>query len=276
MLVPVMQWNWRKSSIDEEVASREWEVRAPYAKQFLKNSGAQIWLCQEATVEQCNDAMEWFPNMNYAGGVRYGNSPIFWDATKWRAEEGTLLEKWYPSDQVRRYMNIIRLTHIATGWGAWFHALHLAAGGPMERNEAALRQAQIKAMLADSKSWIDTHPYLQDGKPNIIVGGDINEYLSVRTVNSVRKIAYDRNGWKPLLMRLNPDQVNGDTYRTFNGWHKTSDLPRDSKHIDELWTSGTDLDSAVLKRACTDVYGRHASDHNAWVAKAVVTAPTLP
>src|SRR5207344_1898948 len=108
---------------------------------------------------------------------KYGNCPIFWDTMVLQAEEDTLLEKKYPSGERERYATLIRLQHRTLDWGAWFGSIHLAAGGPTEPNEAALRSAQMKAIVDDFTAWIQAHPHPEDDKPNLIVCGDLNDNL---------------------------------------------------------------------------------------------------
>jgi endonuclease/exonuclease/phosphatase family metal-dependent hydrolase len=198
------------------------------------------------------------------GGVRYGNAPIFWDTRTMFAEEGTLLEKKYPSGTRERYMNLVRLQHRTLDWGGWFGSIHLAANASDEPNSPALRAAQMKAIIADVTAWITEHPHPEDGKPNLIVCGDLNDNLGEHA--GVRKIAYDVAGWKDLRRRLPLSRITGDTLRSFNGWRSTISLPRDSKPIDEIFTSGVTLEDAALRRTCTDVLKLHASDHNGYSA----------
>jgi endonuclease/exonuclease/phosphatase family metal-dependent hydrolase len=256
----VLTINGRKSTINEDVASREWERRRPYMINYLRGINPAVVGAQEFTVEQCNDIMEAFPNWTYAGGVKFGNCPIFWNTNVLQAEDDTLLEKKYPSDQRERYMSLIRLQHRTLEWGGWFGSMHLAVEGPEERNANKLRALQMSAIVADTQSWIGTHPHPEDAKANLIFCGDLNDDQGDSA--GVRKIAYDLAEWKGLRRRLPLSKIAGDTYRTANHWKKTSSLPRDSKAIDEIFTSGITLEDAALKRTCTDVFPIHASDHN--------------
>jgi hypothetical protein len=264
----VLGGNFRKSNISEARASRKWVNRWPIMEKHLRNINPVVIGGQECTVDQCNDIMEAFPNWTYAGGVKFGNCPIIWDTRRLFAEEGTLLEKQYPSGERQRYMTLIRLEGLFLDWGAWFGSIHLASGGSTEPNPAKLRALQMAAMVADAQAWISAHPYPQDGKPNLIMCGDLNDNLGDHA--GVRKIAYDHAGWKGLRRRLPLDKISGDTYRTQNRWTRTSSLPHDSKAIDEIFTSGVTLEKAALRRTCTDVYDRHASDHNTYSADVIV------
>jgi len=270
----VLTQNFRKSNIVETRASRNWANRWPIMEKHLRAINPAVIGGQEATVTQCNDIMEAFPNWTYAGGVKFGNCPIIWNTDVLRAEEGTLLEKKYPSGKRERYMTLIRLTHRGLfprqlePWGGWFGSIHLAANGKDEPDSAQLRAAQMRAMVADTEAWIAAHPHPEDDKPNVIICGDLNDNLGDKA--GVRKIAQDRGGWKPLRTRLSLDQISGDTYRSFNGWRHTSDLPHDSRAIDEIFTSGVFLEDAALRRTCTDVWPTHASDHNAYSADVLI------
>jgi hypothetical protein len=220
-------------------------------------------------VNQCNDVMTDFPNWTYAGGVTFGNCPVFWDTMLLHAEEGTLLERKYPSGDRERYATLIRLQHRTVAWGGWFGSIHLAANGEDEPISPVLRKAQMTSIVNDFTAWIAAHPHPEDDKPNLIVGGDLNDDLGDHA--GVRKVAMDKGGWKPLRTRLPLDKIDGDTYRSFHGWtHKTSSLPHDSKAIDEIFTSGVTLQDAALRRTCTDVYPINASDHNTYQARVVI------
>lgn len=266
--------NGRKSTIDEEIASREWGRRLPHMINYLRGINPAVVGGQEFTVNMCNDIMEAFPNLTYAGGVKYGNCPIFWNTNVLQAEEDTLLEKRYPSDQRERYMTLIRLQHRTLEWGGWFGSMHLAVEGAEERNANKLRALQISAIVADVQHWISTHPHAEDGKANLIMCGDLNDDQG--DYAGVRKIAYDLAGWKPLRRRFKSQgdstlaKFSGDTYRSANHWRKTSSLPRDSRMIDEIFTSGISLEDASLKRTCTDVWPIHVSDHNGIQADVVM------
>jgi endonuclease/exonuclease/phosphatase family metal-dependent hydrolase len=192
------------------------------------------------------------------------------------AEEGTEVEWRLPSDKVERYMTLVRLTHTETGWGCWFGAMHLAAGDPIvERNPATLRAAQIKEFIRLTKQWISGHPYPDDEKPNLVVGGDLNDYS---VTGGVRKLAYDLAGWKQLRSypgklpgRLPLDKITGETINSFNGWH--TNTPREGRWIDEIFTSGVELADASIKLTDKSQLPVHASDHNAIQAHVVVTPP---
>jgi hypothetical protein len=271
----VLTQNFRKSNISETKASRKWVNRWPIMEKHLRNINPAVIGGQECTVAQCNDIMEAFPNWTYAGGVKFGNCPIIWNTLQFQAEEGTLLEKRYPSGTRERYMTLIRLKYRADpegpaiDWGAWFGSMHLASGGSTEPNPAKLRALQMAAMVADAQAWISAHPYPQDGKPNLIMMADLNDDLGDHA--GVRKIAYDHAGWKGLRRRLPLDKIGGDTYRSHNRWTHTSSLPHDSKAIDEIFTSGVTLEDAALRRTCTDVYDRHGSDHNTYSADVITS-----
>lgn len=266
MALRVLTQNGRKDTIDEPVASHDWDRRLPYMVDHIKNVDPAVITAQELTVHQCSDLMNRFVNWTYAGGVEHGNVPVLWNTKIMHAEEDTLAEWVFPSGRRERYMTLIRLTHIQTGWGAWFGSLHLAAGGDTEPDEATLRARQIRAAVKLTDAWIDDHPYLDDGKPNLIVGGDINDYSQA---GGVRKLAYELGGWKPLRPSSSPypgrlplSKITGETLRSFNGWHPTSSLPHDGRWHDEIFTSGIALESAALVRTCTDKYQLNASDHN--------------
>jgi len=237
-------------------------------ERHLRSMDAQVIGGQEWTVTMCNDFMEAFPNWTYAGGVRYGNCPVFWDTLELRAEADTLLEKQYPSGSRERYMTLIRLQHRQLDWGAWFGSLHLAVETVEGRDAPKLRGLQMAAIVADVKAWISQHPHPEDGKPNLIMCGDTNDPSGDNA--GVRKIAYDQGGWKGLRRRLPLVLISGDTYRSANHWKKTSSLPHDRQAIDEIFTSGVTLERAALRRTCTDVYPIHASDHNTYTADIVV------
>ncbi len=260
--------NFRKSTIVETETNRTWTERLPHMINHLTKLKPAVVGGQEATVNQCNDLMEAFPNWTYSGGVTFGNCPIFWDTLLLQAEEGTLLEKQYPSGERHRYMTLIRLQHRQLEWGAWFGTCHLAANGADEPRSAMLRALQMAAIVADVKAWISAHPHPEDEKPNLIMCGDLNDDLGDDA--GVRKVAYDHGGWKGLRRRLPLDKISGDTYRSFNGWRETSSLPRDSKAIDEIFTSGVGLEDAALRRTCTDVYPIYVSDHNAYSADILI------
>lgn len=269
MTLRVLTQNFRKSNIVETKASRHWDRRLLYMVQHLKKVNPAVVGAQEATVTQCYDMMSAFPNWTFVGGVKFGNCPIFWDTIQLRAEEDTLLERKYPSGERERYMTLIRLRHNFSQWGGWFGSCHLAANDTDEPNSAQLRALQMAAIVADVQAWISTHPHPEDGKPNLIMCGDLNDNLGDNA--GVRKIAYDRGEWKPLRRRLTLDRIAGDTLRSFNGWRPTSTLPHDSKWIDEVFTSGVTLEDAALRRACTDVLQLHASDHNGVSADVTVS-----
>jgi hypothetical protein len=264
----VLTQNFRKSTISETKASRKWAARWPTMEKHLRSINPAVIGGQEATVVQCNDIMEAFPNWTYAGGVKFGNCPIIWNTKILVAEESTLLEKKYPSGSRERYMTLIRLQHRQLKWGAWFGSIHLAANGSDEPNSPQLRAAQMRAMVDDTKLWIKAHPHPEDAKPNLIMCADLNDNLGDNA--GVRKIAWDRGEWKGLRKRLPLAKIGGDTFRTHNGWKKTSDLPRDSKAIDEILTSGVVLEDAALRRTCTDAYPIHASDHNSYSADILI------
>jgi endonuclease/exonuclease/phosphatase family metal-dependent hydrolase len=118
------------------------------------------------------------------------------------------------------------------------------------------------------EAWITTHPYPQDGKPNLIMCGDINDF---NQSDGVRKVALEYGGWKPLRKRLPLAKISGDTLRSFNGWRKTSSLVHDGRWIDEIFTSGITLEGAALRRTCTDIYRHCASDHNGVSADVITT-----
>lgn len=260
MSLRVLTQNFRKSNIIETKASRHWDQRLPYMIKHLNRINPAVVGAQEATVTQCADIMSAFPNWTFVGGVKFGNVPIFWDTQILRAEEDTLLERIYPSGERERYATLIRLQHRTLDWGGWFGSIHLAANGLDEPNSAELRETQMRWIVADFTAWIVAHPHPEDAKPNLIVCGDLNDNLGDNA--GVRKVAYDRGGWKPLRKRLSLDKISGDTLRSFNGWLPTSSLPHDSKWIDEIFTSGVTLEDAALRRTCTDVLALHASDHN--------------
>lgn len=268
MTLRVLTQNFRKDNIVEDKASRHWDRRLPYMIEHLKKVNPAVVGAQEATVNQCDDIMRAFPNWTYAGGIKWGNVPIFWNTLIMRAEEDTLLEKKYPSGERERYATLIRLQHRTLDWGGWVGSIHLAANGPDEPNSVQLRAIQMRAIVSDFQRWVDAHPHPEDGKPNLIVCGDLNDNLGDRA--GVRKVAYDEGGWKPLRTRLTLDKISGDTLRSFNGWHSTNSLPHDSKWIDEIFTSGVTLTSAALRRTCTDVLGSWASDHNGASADVVI------
>lgn len=274
MTLRVLTQNFRKSTIDETKPSREWERRLPYMVKHLKNVRPAVVGAQEATVEQSDDIMRAFPNWTYVGGVKFGNCPIFWDTRIMHAEEGTLLERKYPSGTRERYATLIRLKYDAPAegpaidWGGWFGSIHLAANGEDEPDSAHLRALQMAAIVGDFTAWIGTHPYPLDGKPNLIVCGDLNDNLG--SFAGAREVAYENGGWKPLRRRLPLSGISGDTLRSFNGWKSTADLPHDSKWIDEIFTSGIALEDAALRRTCTDVLQLHASDHNGASADIIV------
>lgn len=260
MTIRVLSQNFRKSNISETKPSRKWAARLPYMLQHLQRVDPDVVGGQEATVNQCDDIMRVFPNWTYAGGVKFGNCPIFWDTNVLQAEEGTLLEKRYPSGKRERYMTLIRLQNRRWSWGGWFGSIHLAANGSDEPNSPQLRALQMAAIVADVQAWTSTHPHPEDGKPNLIVCGDLNDNLGDNA--GVRKIAQDLGGWKPLRKRLPLDRITGDTLRSFNGWRSTNSLPHDSKWIDEIFTSGVTLEDAALRRTCIDVLDLWAADHN--------------
>lgn len=263
-----MTQNFRKDNIVEDKTIREWGHRLPYMIKHLQKVKPAVIGAQEATVNQCDDLMRAFVNWTYAGGVKYGNCPVLWDTTILVAEEGTLLERKYPSGQRERYMTLIRLQHRELNWGGWFGSCHLAANDSDEPNSPQLRALQMAAIVADVRSWISLHPHPEDGKANLIMCGDLNDNLGDNA--GVRKIAYDQAGWKPLRRRLPLDKISGDTLRSFNGWRKTSELPHDSKAIDEIFTSGITLEDAALRRTCTDVWPLHVSDHSAYSADILI------
>src|SRR5215216_1804772 len=132
MTLRVLTQNFRKSNIIETKASRRWDARLPYMVQHLKRVNPAVVGAQEATVTQCYDIMSAFPNWTFVGGVKFGNCPIFWDTRTMFAEEGTLLEKKYPSGSRERYMTLIRLECTDLEWGGWFGSMHLAANGEDE------------------------------------------------------------------------------------------------------------------------------------------------
>lgn len=263
----VLSQNFRKDTIIEPVPSHQWAVRLPVMVGHIKAVAAAVIGAQEATEHQCWDLMNALPNWTFAGGLIAGNVPIMWNTLVMRAEEGTLAEFVFPSGLRERYMTLIRLTHLATGWGGWFGSLHLASGGADEPNPDALRQAQIKAAVQKTAAWIAAHPYPADDKPNLIVCADLNDW---NQTGGVRKTAYELGGWKPIRQapgspivgRLQAASVGGNTLRSFNDWASTDSLPHDGRWIDEQFTSGIELDSAALKRTCTDVYPINAADHN--------------
>jgi hypothetical protein len=269
MSLRVLQQNFRKSTIAETKASRHWDRRLPYMIEHLKKVKPIVVGAQECTVDQCDDIMRAFPNWTYVGGVKFGNSPIFWDTVSMVAVADTLLEKKYPSGTRERYGTLIRLEHDQSDWGGWFGSIHLAANGEDEPDSAHLRAAQMRAIVDDFTAWIQAHPHPEDGKANLIVCGDLNDNLGDNA--GVRKIAYDEGGWKPLRKRLPLDKVSGRTLRSFNGWHGTNSLPHDSKPIDEIFTSGITLEDAALRRTCTDVLDLHASDHNGYSADIITS-----
>lgn len=273
MTVRVLTQNFRKSNISELRNSRMWINRLPYMIEHLRKVNPTVSAAQECTVTQCDDIMRAFPNWTFVGGIKFGNCPVFWNTNLMFAEEGTLLERKYPSGDRERYMTLIRLQHRETNWGCWFGSIHLAANGPDEPDSATLRATQMRTIVKDVQAWITAHPHPEDGKPNIIIGGDLNDSLGDRA--GVRKIAMDRGGWKPLRTRLGDDltKFSGHTMRSFNGWRKTSTLPHDSKPIDEIFTSGVTLEKASLRRTCTDVWPLHISDHNAYSADIPVAEP---
>jgi len=243
--------------------------------QHLKKVNPAVVGAQEATVSQCDDIMRLFPNWTYAGGVKHGNVPIFWDTLRLRAEEDTLLERIYPSGERERYATLIRLQHRTLAWGGWFGSIHLAANGDDEPNSVHLRAVQMRAIVDDFTAWITAHPHPEDDKPNLIVCGDLNDNLGDNTGllgdnAGVRRIAYNHGGWKSLRRRLPLGKISGDTLRSFNGWHSTTSLPHDSKAIDEIFTSGVALEDAALRRTCTDVLGSWASDHNSYAADIII------
>src|SRR5215216_3825114 len=267
MTLRVLSQNFRKSNILETKTSRHWDRRLPYMIEHLKKVSPDVVGAQECTVTQCSDIMSAFPNLTFVGGVRFGNVPIFWNTLWLHAEEGTLLEKKYPSGERERYATLIRLQDRDSSWGGWFGSIHLAANGLDEPDSATLRATQMKAIVRDFTAWINEHPYPIDGKPNLIVCGDLNDNLGDEA--GVRKIAFDKGGWKSLRKRL-PTSLLGHTLRSFNGWKATSSLPHDSKSIDEIFTSGVTLEKAALRRTCTDVLKLHASDHNGYQADIIV------
>ena len=269
----VLQSNARKSNIVEKHASRHWDRRWIVMRKLFAEVKPVIIGGQEWTVEQCVDHSESFPNWTFAGGVKWGNAPIFWNTTIMHAEENTLLEKRYPSGQRERYMTLIRLTHTKTTTGLWMASIHLASGGEEEPNEAELRRRQMTAMTDDVTQWITEHPYPADGKPNLVVCADLNDTLSDRA--GVRKIAQDRAGWKPLRTRVPLAKIGGDTFRSFNGWDNTSRLPRDGKWHDEIFTSGVTVEDAAMRRTCTDVWPIVCSDHNFLSADVIISEELL-
>jgi endonuclease/exonuclease/phosphatase family metal-dependent hydrolase len=275
--IKFMTDNGRKDNIPEKYHDRHWDgPRMPAMMQFLKAVNPTVMAGQEWTVNMCNDLMEHFPNWTYMGGVKFGNCPVVWNTTIMRAEEGTEVEWHIPSDKVERYMTLVRLTHIETGWGAWFGAMHLAAGDPVvERDEVHLRATQMKTFIGLTKAWIAAHPYPEDEKPNLIVGGDLNDY---QANGGVRKIAYDLAGWKQIRMgnghapgRLPLTKITGEGTDSFNGWH-THTL-RQGRWIDEIFTSGVELQDASIQLTDKTNLPVHASDHNGLLARVVVTAP---
>lgn len=268
MTLRVLTQNFRKSNIMEAKLSRNWDRRLPYMIEHLKKVNPVVIGAQECTVTQCDDLMRAFVNWTYVGGVRFGNAPIFWDTTFMLAEEGTLLEKKYPSGERERYATLIRLQHLELDWGGWFGSIHLAANGLDEPDAATLRATQMKAIVRDFTAWINQHPHPEDEKPNLIVCGDLNDNLGDNA--GVRKVAYDKGGWKSLRKRLPAEKISGRTLRSFNSWKPTSSLPHDSRPIDEIFTSGVTLQDAASRRTCTDVLQLHASDHNGYQADIVV------
>jgi len=268
MTLRVLTQNFRKSNIMEAKLSRHWDRRLPYMVEHLKKVNPAVVGAQEATVAQCADIMSAFPNWTYVGGVKFGNVPIFWNTQILQAEEGTLLEKKYPSGERERYATLIRLQHRELEWGGWFGSIHLAANGFDEPDSATLRATQMKAIVRDFRAWMAEHPHPEDEKYNLIVCGDLNDNLGDNA--GVRKIAFDKGGWKPLRKRLPLEKIKGRTLRSFNGWKATSSLPHDSKPIDEIFTSGVTLEDAALWRTCTDIWPIHVSDHNTYVADLIV------
>lgn len=268
MTLRVLTQNFRKSNIIETVASHHWDRRLPYMIEHLKKVSPAVVGAQECTVTQCDDLMRAFPNWTYVGGVKWGNVPIFWNTMVLQAMDDTLLEKKYPSGERERYATLIRLQHRELAWGGWFGSIHLAANGRDEPDSATLRAAQMKAIVRDFTVWINEHPYPQDEKPNLVVCGDLNDNLGDNA--GVRKIAFDKGGWKSLRRRLPAEKISGRTLRSFNGWKATSSLPHDSRAIDEIFTSGVTLEKAALRRTCTDVLQLHASDHNGYQADIIV------
>lgn len=263
-MLRVATCNGRKSNIAETAASRKWVNRWPVMRRHLAVMGASVIGGQEWTVTMCNDFMEAFPNWTYAGGVKAGNCPIFWNTMVLQAMEGTLLEKRYPSGDRERYMTLVRLESRQLDWGGWFGSMHLAVESVEGSAAPKLRALQMAAIVADVKAWMSQHPHPEDGKPNLIMCADTNDSLGDNA--GVRKIAYDLGEWKGLRRRLPLGLISGDTFRSANHWKHTASLLRDSKAIDEIFTSGITLERAALRRTCTDVYPIHASDHNTYSA----------
>jgi endonuclease/exonuclease/phosphatase family metal-dependent hydrolase len=249
-----LQFNLRRSDLDEDRAREEWPRRLPAVITFLKRINPAVIGAQELT----NDAMadiqdELGENWTFVG--RHHNVKVLWNSKIMEAEEGTLLETDLPSGQRNRYLITVRLTHKVAGWGAWFSSLHLASGGPTEPNAPTLRLRQMQLAIDILNAHIAKHPYPEDHTtPNSILLGDIND-----GTQAVRKIALGK-GYKPLQVRLPLSKIRGESLSTFHGFKTPT--PSTGRWIDEIFTRGVRLENAVLKRTDLDALPNYASDHN--------------
>ena len=259
-----LQLNFRRSDLDEDRKREEWPQRLPALITYLKRINPAVIGCQEFRNDMAADVQdELGANWTFVGHKH--NVKIMWNSKIMEAEENTLLETDLPSGRRNRYLITIRLTHKATGWGAWFSSLHLASGGAEEPNAPVLRLRQMILASDILAAHIAKHPYPQDRTtPNSIMLGDLND--SSQT-GGVRKIALGK-GWKPLQVRLPLSKISGESISTFHGFNTPT--PRTGRWIDEILTRGVRLEDAALKRTDLDALPNYATDHNGLYADVIM------
>jgi endonuclease/exonuclease/phosphatase family metal-dependent hydrolase len=277
MTLRVLQQNFRRSDLPEFFPYRLWAVRRPYMMRHIRNVQPAIIGCQELTIKAAADVL--IDLGSHWARVDDGhNVRLLYDAAELQIEGGTQLAIDLPSGLRKRYLILARFTHIPTGFGCWVGSVHLASGGEEEPKPDALRRAQMTIIAEKVPDWIAAHPHPEDGKPNLVLMGDLNDPSQT---GGVRKIAYDAAGWKPLRPgttipgRLPLSKIGGDTLQSFNYWKHTSALPHNGRWLDEIMSSGVTLEGAALRRTCLDIYKRCASDHNG-ISADVITSPVLP
>lgn len=265
MSVKLLDLNFRKNTIDEDAAFKEWEFRVGPLIDRLQGINPAIITAQECEPSQAEDIQNGLGlNWTYWGN----NVKIFWNTLQFQAVEGTQLQLTMPSGARVRWMWMLRLQHIASGWGAWIGSTHLAAnsGDEEEPNPQGIRETQMKLICQAIDQHLPCFPaFPGDGAtPNLILGGDINDYSQT---GGVRKVALSY-GLKPLQVRVPAPDVHGEDMNSFNGWQRTK---LEGRWIDEIFSRGQAIEECSIRRMDKDVMSNYGSDHNALEAIIPIT-----